>query len=357
MVKTCTQDQCQKAVLSYYHRNQDLLREKARARMARLRASNAFKSKEAATNVATSKRAAQAKYREGTYFVPKKLAGVSGLHPRIPLMFISNKESIIDSKKVLAAIIAEVTPIAYGEDAQCSDVSDGGCSSSENPSESEWEPADQGTQGVDHGGDFMALSPLLSKTTECQEVDWKNHKEVCQPIPRGQHTCAITQFNYRYGRYIHALALHVLGYSELPRSHERRDMTHERLDVWKKTSNRYAVVLHLRQNDHMTHFHPYHDYRLASIYRYHVSLLDIIEQGCKARAQSLLGIRQEKMTCVVVILFENKAGMGIGHSCFLHKVDKFGVNDYPRVSHHIVPQAFRRILLHKARKVRPDNVA
>ncbi|KAL4262149.1 MUB1/samB family protein [Pleurotus pulmonarius] len=194
-------------------------------------------------------------------------------------------------------------------------------------------------------------------TTECQEVDWKNHKEVCQPIPRGQHTRAITQFNYRYGRYIHALALHVLGYSELPRSHERRDMTRERLDAWKKTSNRYAVVLHLRQNDHTTHFHPYHDYRLASVYRYHVSLLDIIEQGCKARAQALLGIRQEEMTCVVVILFENKAGMGIGHSCFLHKVDEFGVNDYPRVSHHIAPQAFRRILLHKARKVRPDNVA
>ncbi|KAF4564445.1 hypothetical protein EYR36_002379 [Pleurotus pulmonarius] len=168
MVKTCTQDQRQKTVLSYYHRNQDLLREKARARMARLRASNAFKSKEAAANAATSKRAAQAKYREGltvigTYFVPKKLAGVSGLHPRIPLMFISNEESIIDSKKVLAAIIAEVTPIAYGEDAQCSDASDGGCSSSENPSESEWEPADQGAQGVDHGGDFMALSPLPSK--------------------------------------------------------------------------------------------------------------------------------------------------------------------------------------------------
>ncbi|KAL4262139.1 hypothetical protein AB1N83_009758 [Pleurotus pulmonarius] len=156
MVKTCTQDQRQKTVLSYYHRNQDLLREKARARMARLRASNAFKSKEAAANAATSKRAAQAKYREGH----RDVLRAKEARRRI-------------SKKVLAAIIAEVTPIAYGEDAQCSDASDGGCSSSENPSESEWEPADQGAQGVDHGGDFMALSPLPSKVytrTERGEV-------------------------------------------------------------------------------------------------------------------------------------------------------------------------------------------
>ncbi|KAF4583889.1 hypothetical protein EYR40_002386 [Pleurotus pulmonarius] len=379
-------------------RNQELLHEKARMRMSRmrmsrLRANNATKSNVTTAHAAAAKRASQTMYRQSH----RDILRAKEARRRI-------------SKKVLAEFIAAFPPIVEAddaEDAQCSYASDSGYLADENisdnggESESESEAADQVARRR-HGTD-LGMIPSLPKTaeteeveicdsdesdiveessgendeasddepfapdkytpglhyftTECQEVDWRNHREVCQPIPPGRHLRAITRFNYRYGRYIHALALHLLAYSELPRSNGRRDMSRERLDMWKKTSNAYAVVIHLRQNDHTTHYHPYHDFCLASSYKLCVPLLDIIERGFKARAEALLSIRQEEMTCVVVIVFENKAGMGIGQACFLHKVEEFGVNVYARASYLVAPKAFRRILLHKSRKIPKDTVA
>lgn len=185
------------------------------------------------------------------------------------------------------------------------------------------------------------------QTRECQQQDWGLHKAVCQPIPPGRHTRAVVRFNYRYGRYIHALALHMLAYLELPRSHIRHAL-------WKKASHTFAVVLHVRQHEYTTHYHPYHDYRFASTYRFRINMLDILEPGFKARAEALIKARPNEETCVVVIMFENKAGLGLGCGCFLHKVDEFKINEYPRVSAYSAPTSFRRILMHKARK-NPHN--
>lgn len=122
--------------------------------------------------------------------------------------------------------------------------------------------------------------------------------------------------------------------------------------IWERRSHTLAVVLHLRQHAHTAHHHPYHDYRLASCYHFRIQQLDIIEPGFRARAHALLNARPDEQTCVVVILFENKSGIGLGSGCFLHKVEEFELNQYARASIYSAPQAFRRILLHKARRVK-----
>ncbi|KAF7441293.1 hypothetical protein PC9H_001642 [Pleurotus ostreatus] len=186
-------------------------------------------------------------------------------------------------------------------------------------------------------------------TVDCQQADWKMHKRVCQLVSAEPHARAMVRFNYRYGRYIHALALFMFGYCDLVAG-PRRD------EIWKKRVNTHAVVLHVRQHGYTDSHHPYHDYHYSSCYLFPIKLLNIIEEGCRARAEALLQIRQEEKTCIVVIMFEDKVGFSLGARAFLHKVDEFEINQYARTSTYNAPHSFRRILLHKARKATPVSV-
>ncbi|KAF7440212.1 hypothetical protein PC9H_000556 [Pleurotus ostreatus] len=189
----------------------------------------------------------------------------------------------------------------------------------------------------------------LRCTVDCQQADWKMHKQVCQLVSAEPHARAMVRFNYRYGHYIHALALFMFGYCDLVAG-PRHD------EIWKKRVNTHAVVLHVRQHGYTDSHHPYHDYHYSSCYLFPIKLLNIIEEGCRARAEALLQIRQEEKTCIVVIMFEDKVGFSLGARAFLHKVDEFEINQYARASTYNAPHSFRRILLHKARKATPVSV-
>ncbi|KAF7440874.1 hypothetical protein PC9H_001222 [Pleurotus ostreatus] len=113
------QSKRRKAAASYYEKNKDALREKARLRMRRLRASDTSKDETVAANAAASKRASQAKYRESR----REILRAKEARRRA-------------SKKVLAGIMALFPPADHvdaEEDNECSEVSDSGYLGDGNP--------------------------------------------------------------------------------------------------------------------------------------------------------------------------------------------------------------------------------
>ncbi|KAJ8701492.1 hypothetical protein PTI98_000262 [Pleurotus ostreatus] len=146
------QSKRRKTAAAYYRRNQDELREKARQRMSRLRANDAIKSEEARDKAAASKRASQAKYREGHRDIlrAKAVRRRVSLHQRIP--------------PVAAVAEAHESADEGVSDNEYSDVSDSGYLGDGNPSgsEGESEAADQTTFGV--RGHVAKATPMLPNT-------------------------------------------------------------------------------------------------------------------------------------------------------------------------------------------------
>ncbi|KAF4586549.1 hypothetical protein EYR38_010828 [Pleurotus pulmonarius] len=344
------------AAASYYHRNRDTLREKARLRMARLRAENATKSDESKAQASAALRASQAKYR-----TRKKASNQPDPSPRTDGGTNYTNEYC---KRLGAANQSD------DEDHEpLSDTSNSGYFGDDNPSDDEDDDFEVNLTGRSRVVKATVPPPresfsfsrsempkLLRTIVVALGVDVRSHANcscavgaafdllTAVPTANGATGVFTAMFNYKFGRYIHALGLHTLDWP----SHLTSFL--DRYNAWRDVADKFAVIIHVRQDADTKRHHPYRDFRFASCYKMELRKLDVIVEGCTQRAYTLLNIRPSQMKFIVFIIFEDKHGEGLGYGCFMYKVADFTINQYPPLTIPNAPEAFRQILVAKGRK-------